>query len=166
MYQFQSASAQTAEILRVGVVASVDATKGTVRVRFEDREDVTSHNLKVIVPQTMKTKYYRMPDIDETVLCCFLQNGIETGYVIGSPYSEVDSPPVSDADLKGVWYEDGTYIEYNAESSTLTIQASNPINLNGAVRLDGDIEVTGNIKVNGNIDLAKDLLIGGDVINK
>lgn len=125
------------EAVRVGIVSSIDRKKGTARVYFGDREDAVSYELKVVSLQTMKNKHYWMPDIDETVICLFLANGHESGYVLGSVYSNVDTPP-TDKKEEGVWYEDGTVIKYDMETKTLTISCKGKINIHA----DDDITVT------------------------
>lgn len=127
------------ESVRVGVVSSVNREKGTARVYFEDREYAVSHDLKVIVPQTMKTKYYWMPDVDETVICLFLANGQETGYIVGSVYSDVDKPhpSIGDNDHDAIHFEDGTFVKYEANTRTLYIDCVGDIN----IRATGDIKM-------------------------
>ena len=79
--------------IRVGVVSSIDRSKGTAKVLFEDMGQTVSHDLRVIVKNTMNKKEFWMPDAEEEVLCVFLPNGEEVGFILGSPYSDVDGPP-------------------------------------------------------------------------
>lgn len=119
------------EAIRVGVVSSIDRKKSTVRVYFEDREEAVSHDLKVIVPQTMKTKYYYMPDVDETVICGFLASGQETGFILGSVYSEIDKPvPEISDDGKtrvGIWIDNDNYIKWVEEDRKFIVKTEKPI---------------------------------------
>lgn len=119
------------EAIRVGVVSSIDRKKSTVRVYFEDREEAVSHDLKVIVPQTMKTKYYYMPDVDETVICGFLASGQETGFILGSVYSEIDKPvPEISDDGKtrvGIWIDNDNYIKWVEEDRKFVVKTEKPI---------------------------------------
>lgn len=126
---FGNGNSEIPQILRVGVVSSVDEKKGTARVRFEDRDDIVSHDLKIIVPQTMKNKYYHIPDIDESVLCAFLQNGIETGFILGAYYNNMDTVPVANKNIKGIYFEDGTNIQYNLDTKELLIDAIDTITI-------------------------------------
>ncbi len=136
-----SRGSEPQQILRVGTISSVDKKRCTAKVVFEDQDETVSHDLRIVVPQTMKTKHYWIPDIDEQVLCAFLQNGIETGFIIGAIYSEIppDTPPVEDENIKGVWFEDGTFIRYDTKSSVMTIKATNPIKIIGDIHVQGTI---------------------------
>jgi phage baseplate assembly protein V len=133
------------QILRLGIVSSIDEKRCTAKVYFEDRDDTVSYDLKIVVPQTMKNKFYYLPNIGETVLCCFLQNGHETGFILGSVYSEVDKPPFEDEKIKGVQFEDGTVIKYDIKTSTLTIDCKNAIN----IIAPGNVNVTGDVIADG-----------------
>lgn len=139
------------QLFRVGIISSVDEKKCTARVLFEDRDNTVSHDLKIVVPQTMKNKYYWLPDIGESVLCCFLQNGIETGFILGSIYSEEDKPAFEDKSVKGIQFEDGTVIKYDTKSSTLTVDGKGAINIvaPSGVNVIGNIDVTGDVVAGG-----------------
>lgn len=85
-------------IFRVGEVSSVDGSRHTVRVTFDDKEDVVSYDLRVLTLGTYRNKVQHLPDVKEQVLCAFLPNGEEMGFVLGSIYSEVDQPLLNDED--------------------------------------------------------------------
>ena len=109
------------ELIRVGKVTSTNDETATARVQFADRDDVVSYNLPVLVKNTLKNKDYWMPDINEQVLCLFLPVGVEQGWIIGSFYTSVVTPPQQTKNVRDVLFEDGTSVKYNRESHTLTI---------------------------------------------
>ncbi|ARD47569.1 hypothetical protein [Sporosarcina sp. P33] len=119
------------ETIRIGVVSSVDPVKCMARVIFEDRDEVVSHDLAVMVPQTMKTKYYHLPDIDETVVCAFLANGQETGVILGSIYSESDKTPAPmhkrGRKRKGIWIDGKNFIEWVEEKKEFLVRSEKPV---------------------------------------
>lgn len=141
-------------VARVGRVSSINPGDGTVRVVFEDRQDMVSYDLPVIVRQSLKNKDYFMPDVGEQVLCLFLPSGNAQGFILGAFYSDEDLPPVTDQGKRHVRFEDGTSIEYDRTTHTLSINAQGTIN----IKASGAITITGNIAINGNITLT-----GGDV---
>lgn len=126
-------------IVRVGRVSSLNPDNATVRVVFEDRADMVSYELPVIVAQSMQTKDYWLPDVGEQVLCLFLPSGNAQGFCLGSFYSEADTPPVSDPDKRHVRFDDGTSVEYDRRSHRLAIRCKGDI----------DIEAQGNIRLTG-----------------
>lgn len=131
------------DLIRVGIVSSVNADNYTARVLFEDQDNAVSNDLKIIVPQSSKGKHYWLPSVNDQVLCIFLPNGKETGFIIGTMYSETDNTPVQDANKSGVWFDDNTYIEYESQTSTLTIKSDKPIKIVGDLYVDGIIQQGG-----------------------
>lgn len=131
-------------LIRVGRVSSVDPKTATARVVFE-AQGVVSHELPVLQRQTLRNKDYWLPDVGEHVVCLFLPTGNAEGFVIGAIYSDEDLPPVSSQDKRVVRFEDGTVIEYDRASHTLTINAVGPINIVAAsnVNVAGDVIADG-----------------------
>lgn len=108
-------------INRVGRVTALLPEKGAVRVEFGDRGNLVSYELPVMVKQTLKNKDSYMPDIDEHVVCSFLGNGLEQGFVLGAIYSEADTAVNSNPNKRGSTFEDGTEIYYDREQNKLSI---------------------------------------------
>lgn len=119
------------QFIRVGKVSSINRNNCTARVFFEDRDDVVSHDLRVIVKNTMNKKDYWLPDVDEQVVCIFLPNGEETGFIIGSVYSDVDRPPAeisnTGEERVGYWIDENNYIKWVAEERKFVVKSENPI---------------------------------------
>jgi phage baseplate assembly protein V len=126
-------------LARVGRVSSINPANATVRVVFEDRENMVSYDLPVIVRQSMRNKDYWLPDVGEQVLCLFLPSGNAQGFVLGAFYSDEDLPPVNDANKRHVRFDDGTSVEYDRKSHRLSIRCKGDI----------DIEAQGNIRLAG-----------------
>lgn len=110
-----------ANILRVGIVSSIDPVAGTARVAFKDRSNLLSYDLPVLTKNTVDNKDYWMPDINEQVLCVFLPIGLEAGFIIGGFYSKNVKPPASTEDERAIEFKDGTRISYYRESHRLQI---------------------------------------------
>lgn len=120
------------EAIRKGLVSSVNRKNCTVRVYFPDWDEKVSDELPVMQKNTLNTKYYWMPEVDEQVICAFFANGTEEGVVLGAIYSEVDKVPseflVSD-DCDGVLFSDGTLIRYDATNHILLIDVKGEIEI-------------------------------------
>lgn len=130
-------------MVRVGRVSSRGT--GTVRVVFGDRQNMVSYDLSVIVQQSQDNKDWWMPDVGEQVVCLFLPNGNAQGFVLGSFYSDVDMPPVSDPNKRHIRFEDGTSVEYDRSTHTMTIECQGPVNITAA----GNVRVTGDVIADG-----------------
>lgn len=127
-------------IIRVGIVSSINPTKATARVAFEDQSSLVSYELPVLVWGSLKTKDYWMPDPGEQVLCLFLPSGAAQGFILGSFYSEKDKPPVTSKDKRHITFPDGTVIEYDSASHKLLIDAKGPVE----VKTSDTADVTAN----------------------
>ena len=137
------------DIIRIGNVDSINPENGTVRVRFPDRDNKVSKELKVIYSKT------HMPDVDEIVLCTFLPNQTEEGFVLGSFYNEVDTVPANSSDIKVWQFSDGGKIEYNKGNGELNITAVSKVSITAPeINLNGDVNISGNLKTSGTTETA------------
>jgi phage baseplate assembly protein V len=159
-------------IIKVGRVVDLDPVRCTAKVQFSDADEIVSYDLPLIVTKSEKDKFYHMPDIDEQVICLFLPNGMEQGFILGSFYSKADTPPISDPDVHMTKYSDGTTIKYDRKNHKLTADVKGTADIN----TDGQTTVTaptiiinteqthnGNISVNGNITVSGNIGVGGNV---
>lgn len=106
-------------------------------MRYPERDDMVSGDLKVIVRHAFKNKQYGLPEIDEQVVCLLLQTGQEEGFVIGATYNEKDVVPIIDENVHMFEFEDGTFIKYNTETHVLDLDVKGDININAT----GDIRM-------------------------
>jgi phage baseplate assembly protein V len=131
------------QMVRQGVVSSVNDGAATVRVKIPDADNTVSKELPVLFRKTQDNKDYDLPDVGEQVVCLFLPNGLEQGFVLGSPYSSVDMPPVSNRDKKHYAFSDGTWVEYDRKEHKLT----------GVIKGDVDLVVDKDVVVDVGNDL-------------
>jgi len=136
--QIKQLQAAVNQIIRQGIVTSVYPDRGTVRVKLPDSGGIVSKELAVLFQKTQDNKDYDMPDIGEQVVCLFLPNGMEQGYVIGSPYSTVDKVPVTDADKKHYSFKDETWFEYDRKTHKFKvfIKGTIDIHADGKITID------------------------------
>lgn len=130
------------EALKIGKVSAIDKKRCRARVVFEDRDDWVSDWLQVMQKNTMRSKFYWLPDIGELVIVAYLANGQETGIIMGSIYSEEDKPVPEifdeEKDRDGIWFEDGTFVKYEHETQTLHVNSTRNINIHA----DGIVTIT------------------------
>lgn len=110
-------------IVKVGVVSSVNPKDGTARVYFPDRDDLVSFDLQVLQRNTLKNKDYSLPDVNERVVCLFMGDGTENGFILGAIYDRKNYPILNNSKIREVLFEDGTHISYDREKSELKIES-------------------------------------------
>lgn len=137
-------------MIRVGVVSSINPTNGTAKVVFHEKEELVSGDLPIIYRQTFKNKDYTMPDIDEQVVCVFLENGLESGFILGAIYSEADTPPANSADKWVKHFSDGTVVEYDRSAHKLTASVNGTAEITAShTTINGDVTINGTLVVDG-----------------
>lgn len=146
-------------LIRIGTISSINPKNAKARVMFEDRNNVVSKELPMLFQRTIGTQDYVIPKVGEQVLCLFLSNGLEEGYILGSYYTEKNIPPGNDENKRLIIFEDGTLLEY--DKGQITISATKDVNIISAeninitaannVTINGDLQVNGNINASGSI---------------
>lgn len=142
-------------IIRIGTVSSVNPGNGTARVTFAEKSEIVSGDLQVLQRNTLKNKDWALPDVGEQVLCVFLPNGLESGFIIGAVYSAKDKPneAAKSQDKRRVDFEDGSFVEFDRKTKKLTVDCKGEVILNaqGKITVAGqaDLSVTaqGNVMV-------------------
>lgn len=147
-------------LVRVGNVVSTSPDRArSVRVQFPDMDNMVSHDLRMLFRRTGQDQDAGgLPDLGDQVICLFLPNGDEEGYVLGSFYSDQDVPPAGDQGDAILWVTNGMRIRVNRDersvsvtgARTLTAEASESasvtapiVELVGNVTIKGDLTVTG-----------------------
>ncbi len=122
--------------IRVGIVTQTYPERATVRVKLTDSEQVVSYELPVIVRNTLKNKDFAIFDVGEQVVCVFLEDGSEQGFVLGAIYSEADITATVSQDKRNVIFSDGTSIEYDRKTHKLNIHSV------GDIKVVSDTHIT------------------------
>ena len=139
--QIQDAMSQ---LVRVGFVTARQPATHRLQVQFKDTTNapLTSDWLPCLVTRASQDLVYDLPDIGDQVLCIFMSNGLEQGFVVGSMYGR-QAPPVTDPEKFHRKFKDGTVIEYDRAAHKLTVD----------VKGDVELVVTGNVTatVQGNL---------------
>jgi phage baseplate assembly protein V len=161
--QIEELNSRISNLFRTGTVTSLLPADMKARVVFEDRDNMESYDLQVIVKNTLQNKDYWMPDIGETVLCCFLPIGLEQGFIIGGFYPQPVTRPANTENARKVQFGDGTVIEYDRESNKLTVDVKGDIDLittgNVTATIGGDLtaDVTGSVSLTVGGELTADV---------
>lgn len=127
---------------RLGLVSSVDCTRGTVRVRLQP-EDVLSGWLPLLTPWIGAGWGIACPPSPGDQVLVLPQEGdAEHGVVLGGVFSQVQAPP-TDA---GAVPQSGEFWLVHATGSFLRLRNDGSIEGNAAIwRIKGDMHVDGDI---------------------
>ncbi len=154
------------QTVRVGEIASINAATGTARVILPDSGGVVSHDLPVLFQKAHHDKFYTMPDVGEQVLCVFLPNGLEQGFILGAMFSQIVSPPVNSPDKTHFKFKDGTVLEYDRAAHLLTVDVKGNVVLKATgtvTAIAASFNLTGPLSVSGNISATGNVAAGGTV---
>ncbi|AIF51262.1 phage baseplate assembly protein V [Pelosinus sp. UFO1] len=132
-------------LFRTGTVTAIDEVKQLIRVTFDDLDDTVSPWMQVAARGVSKDDDYWVPDIDEQVQCMFMPTGNAEGYVLFSVRGANNVPRAGKMGRRYIKFADGSSVEHDRESSTMTIVCSGPINIIAA----GNVNVTGDVIANG-----------------
>jgi len=110
---------QKASSICVGEISAIYPERGTARVLLPDLGLVTKE-CQIVFPASVKSHDYRMPEVGETVLVAFLDNGHETGFIIGYVYNRKDPVPIASADVRHWSMEGAGAIELDRANGSMT----------------------------------------------
>lgn len=126
---------QLKNMVRVGIVSSVNGSACTAKVTFPDKDNMVSAELPVLQIGSYGTKGYCLPEVNTKVVCLFLPNpsgsGMNAGFIIGAYYTGEKPPAENDANVRSVRFPDGSLIKY--DNGTITISAAKEIILKAPV---------------------------------
>lgn len=123
----------TKNLIRMGRVSSTDPGTMTVKVVFEDKDNLVSDSIPVLARGSSRNKDYWLPDVGEQVCCLMLPNGHNAGICLGSYYSESDPSGRYGQDVRRIDFGDGTYLSYNRASHELEINCVGHVVIQGQI---------------------------------
>ncbi len=120
---------QMGELIKPGIVSSVDPATCSARVIFPDRDEMVSADLPILQRNCGKNQDFSLPDVGDNVLCLFLGTGTEDGFILGSFFNEKKKSTLNDPNVRGVIFSDGTRVVYDREKKLLNIEAAGKISV-------------------------------------
>jgi len=144
---------QIKNLFRVGTVSAIDEENQLVRVAFDDLDDTVSAWLPILPRGAYQDDEYWLPDPDEQVLCLFMPTGNAEGYVLGSVRGTTNAPKAGAQGRRYIKFSDGTTVQYDRSSSTLTVDCVGTVNITAAsgVAIIGDVTVSGSVVAGGDV---------------
>lgn len=153
------------QLIRTGKVSSINPANCTAKVVFEDLDNKVSGDLRLLMNKTQDDKDYWLPDIGEMVECLFLPIGMSEGIILGSTYSEADTPSWNDADIRGTKFKDGSFWCYNRKTGVLDIEIVKQINLKAPdLLIESNVKITGDVAIEGSISATSTIKSDSDVL--
>ena len=150
------------DLVREGVVVSVDHAAGTAQVQFAD--DLTTGAIPWISSRAGSTRTWSPPAIGEQVVVVAPEADTSRGIIMGSLSSDAHPHPAND-ETTLTEYEDGARIGYDPKSHALTAilpgGATVRIDADGGLSFKGDLTVDGDIKSTGTITAVTDVFGAG-----
>ena len=150
------------DLLREGLVASVDHDAGTCTVEFAD--DLTTGDIPFLSPRMGNTRIWLPPSIGEQVLVVAPEGDAARGLVIGSLASDAN-PQVGRGPGIAVQFGDGAEFGYDPISHKLVIDlpvgATAELTASGGFTVKGPVTIEGDVEVTGKLTASDDVLGGG-----
>ena len=183
-------------MFRTGIVVQQDVPNCRVRVQYPDRDGLTTYWLPILNRTSAGSKQFSLPNIGDEVHVLHFPQAPETGIVLGATFNDMNPAPqlvgaqrsgngspndsvphtVSGPYAHHTLFADGTYEDYNPETSIkttntqgaintvtvgpYTITSTNPITITSS----GNITVNGVIiDPNGNMTIPGTLTVKGNV---
>lgn len=126
---------QIKNMVRIGIVSSVNGKNCTAKVTFPDKDNMVSGDLPIIQIGANGTEGYWVPEVGTRVLCLFATNpsgnGLNTGFILGAYYTKAKPPAEDDESVRSIRFPDGSFIRY--DNGTITINAASQIILKAPV---------------------------------
>lgn len=155
---------RVANILRVGTVIELDAANARVKV---DMGDLPSEWLPWGTGRAGTTRSWSAPSVGEQVMV-FAPSGELADAVVGpSIFQDLHPAPASSGDQEHIVFPDGTTVDYNSASNTLTVTVAGSGNVvinckNATVNADTGVTLnTPETTCTGNLTVAKNFTMGG-----
>ena len=129
------------ELFYIGIVTSYGEQPGTVRVTRADKDNRVSAELPVKQIGSKGSLFFRMPAINEQVICMAIPNaggkGVGDGFVLGGFYNEIDKPLETDNNAVSFVMKDGSYLRFDGKGNVELHAANNfLVTVGGQVRMD------------------------------
>lgn len=116
-----------------------------VKVRIPEMDEFESDWYFVPQMMTVKDKSSNSLAINTEVAIC-VKEDLSDGCVIGCLYNSVDLPQNDKEYIKSIYFEDGTFVQYDKQNKTISINSSDVININAkTINIKGETNIDGNL---------------------
>jgi phage baseplate assembly protein V len=157
-YDLSETYRKLASLMRFGTIATVDVANALVTC---DCGGLTTDSLPWFAGRAGATRRWSAPTVGEQVVVFAPGGDTSLGFVLAGFYQDDHPAPASSADKDTTVYPDGTTVEYDSASNTLTVNVVGAGNVivnckvatvkaDTSITLDTpDVHTTGNMTVDG-----------------
>src|SRR5437868_5484219 len=117
-YDTGELSRQVANLLRIGTVAELDEANARVKINVAG---LTTDWLPWAAARAGHTRQWSPPRPGEQIILASPYGDMSQAVVIGSLYQDEKPAPAASQDQETTVYPDGSTVDYNSGSNTLTI---------------------------------------------
>jgi phage baseplate assembly protein V len=117
-YELGEMSRQIANLLRVGKITEIDDANGRVKV---STSGLTTDWLPWGAGRAGATKQWSPPSVGEQVLIASPYGDMGQAVVVASLFSDEEPAPATSKDQNTTTYPDGSTVDYNSSTNTLTV---------------------------------------------
>lgn len=157
----QDALGAVRDLLRLGVVRSVDHSAGRCVVQLDD--DLFTGPIPWGAARAGTTKIWAAPSPGEQVLVFSPEGDLERAVVGAGFFYDASKPPTNDNSVV-IEFEDGARIGYAPEAHKLMVilasGGSAELVAPGGVTIAGDVAITGDVDVTGKLQASVDVQAG------
>ena len=123
-------------MLKFGKITEIDAANGLAKVTFDEDDGLVTKFIPMAVPKTSQDKFSIPYDINEHVYC-IMDESCDDGVIAGAIYDANNIPDGAGVGKTRVKFVPNLTIEYDRESSTLSIIGGDRVNVKmGTTELD------------------------------
>lgn len=154
-----------------GLVKNIEYQPLRIQAILPDMDGMLSPWAQVLTARTQTAKHFDPPVMGEQVAILLYDDG-ESALCLGSVFSDVDNSPANEHEFCKI-FDDGTYITYNSDNHTLTVNATGTINIicqtanitANQTTINSEVIINGDTTINGTATISDDAIIGGKSFN-
>lgn len=149
------------DLLRVGLVESVDLEAGKAVVSFGDQTTPPSDWLM----QVGNTTVWIPPTVGQQVLVLCPEGDVDQAVILNGLPSSAFAPLFLGLQ-NAIRFEDGAQVTYDPEAAKLDVQTPGQVDITapGGVTITGDTTITGDVTITGDASVSKTLTATTDVV--
>ena len=137
----------------VGIIQNINTTDYTATVQLPEYENQITEGLQILSPITFGNKITSIPKVNTPVVCIFLGDETEKGYIIGSYFSDENLSNSQEDEYK---------IDF--QGASLTIKEDGNIELKGTLtKIDSEVLITGDTTIEKSITVSNNAIIKGSM---
>lgn len=125
-------------LIRTGTVLEVNLQDGLCRVQTGELQTTW---LNWLTSRAGRTRTWWAPSVDEQVLLLSIGGDLTTAFVLPGIYSDANSAPSVSADALHINFPDGAVIEYEPETSALTVSGIKTATVTASESVDVTVPV-------------------------